>query len=252
MPARRLFYQITNTSNDNILSDISVGPDGMGRMAWSVPEATNAINVYAVSFPSQTTTQVTSSQNPSTVGQPVTFTASVSSQSGAGTPTGTVQFKDNATNMGSPQPLNSSDRATFSTSSLSVGSHAVEADYSGGNTFTPSLGSVSQTVNAPPDAPLTIRHIGAIADRNGGAAAGVTFTDADPQGTLSQYNGTIDWGDRSPATPAQFAKNPFGGFAAGGLHQYSAAGSYTVVVTIRDIGGATVTKTTILVVSAPR
>ena len=55
-------------------------------------------------------------------------------------------------------------------------------------------------VNVVVDAPLTITRIGAVADRKGDAAAGVTFTDADPQGSLSQYSGTIDWGDSIAAT----------------------------------------------------
>ena len=46
------------------------------------------------------TTAVSSSVNPSDFGQSVTFTATVTS--GAGTPTGTVQFKDNGVNLGAP------------------------------------------------------------------------------------------------------------------------------------------------------
>jgi hypothetical protein len=106
-------------------------------------------------------------------------------------------------------------------------------------------------VTSLPDAPLTITHIGAIANNHGDAAAGVTFTDADPQGNLSQYGGTIDWGDHSPTTATSFVKNPFGGFAAGGLHHYAARGPYTVTITIRDIGGATATKITTVVVPPP-
>jgi hypothetical protein len=51
--ANNTVYQVTNTSNDNILNDISVGADGVARMAWSVQEATNGsnYNVYAVTFP---------------------------------------------------------------------------------------------------------------------------------------------------------------------------------------------------------
>jgi hypothetical protein len=111
--------------------------------------------------------------------------------------------------------------------------------------------TVSVTVNQPPDAPLTITHIGATAGRHDNAAAGVTFTDADPQGNISQYTGTIDCGDHSSATPAQIVKNPFGGFAAGGLHHYAAPGTHTITITIRDIGGATATKTTTVTVPPP-
>jgi uncharacterized delta-60 repeat protein len=94
-----------------------------------------------------TTTAVTSSLNPSNPSQSVTFTAAVTST--AGTPTGTVQFKDNGTNMGSPVTLNGSGVARFSTSSLTAGTHSITADYSGDVNFATSAGTLSsgQTVN---------------------------------------------------------------------------------------------------------
>ena len=86
-------------------------------------------------------TAVSSSLNPSNSGQSVTFTATVISA--AGTPTGTVQFKDGGANLGSPQPLNGSGVATFSTSSLAAGVHTITADYSGDNNFLASTGTLS-------------------------------------------------------------------------------------------------------------
>src|SRR5207253_402671 len=48
-----------------------------------------------------TTTAVASSANPSAFGQSVTFTATVAATApGAGTPTGTVTFKDGASTLG--------------------------------------------------------------------------------------------------------------------------------------------------------
>jgi hypothetical protein len=109
---------------------------------------------------------------------------------------------------------------------------------------------VTQSV-PPPDAPLHITHIAAGADEHRRAAAGVTFTDADPAGNLSQYSGTIAWGDGSTtAIPhSQFVTVPprfGGGFAAGDLHTYAHRGSYTVTITITDIGGASATASTTL------
>lgn len=93
------------------------------------------------------TTGLTSSVNPSTFGQSVTFTATVT---GSGdTPTGTVQFKDDATNLGGPVALNGSGVATLGTSALSVASHPITAVYSGDGTYSTSTSSiVNQVVDA--------------------------------------------------------------------------------------------------------
>jgi hypothetical protein len=94
-----------------------------------------------------TTTAVTSSVNPSAAGQNVTFTATVTS--GAGTPTGMVQFKVDGSNSGAPVALNASGVATFSTSSFGVGTTSVAAEYLGDANFTGSTGSLvgGQIVN---------------------------------------------------------------------------------------------------------
>jgi hypothetical protein len=98
-----------------------------------------------------TTTAVISSLNPSTLGQNVTFTATVSSAV-AGTPTGTVQFKDGAANLGSPQTLNVSAQASISTTGLTAGSHVITAVYSGDAVDATSTGTLSggQFVNDTP------------------------------------------------------------------------------------------------------
>lgn len=103
--------------------------------------------------PSPTTTTVVSSLNPSTFGQSVTFTATVA---GGTAPTGTVQFKDGATNLGAPVMLTGTT-ATFTTAALSVGTHPITAVYSGdssnGGSSSP---AVSQVVNgAAPGATTT-------------------------------------------------------------------------------------------------
>ena len=84
------------------------------------------------------TTTVTLAVSPTTVnvGQPVTFTAVVAPTlvpgSGALVPTGTVQFYDGATPIGSPVPLSQlggSYLAIFSDSALAVGPHTISATY---------------------------------------------------------------------------------------------------------------------------
>src|SRR5205814_8553637 len=60
---------------------------------------------------------------------------------GAGTPTGTVQFQMDGSNTGSPVAVSTSGgvtTASFSTSTLSAGSHTLTASYSGDSTFSAS------------------------------------------------------------------------------------------------------------------
>ena len=71
-------------------------------------------------------TQLVASPGASRLGRPVTLTATVI----GGTPTGTVQFKDGATNLGAAVPLVDGS-ASIVTSALAVGVHPLTAVYSG-------------------------------------------------------------------------------------------------------------------------
>jgi uncharacterized protein (TIGR03437 family) len=91
---------------------------------------------------------LTSSANPSALGQAVTFTAAVSGQPPtSGLATGTVQFSDGATVLGSAAVLGG--QAVFTTSALTGGSHNIIARYSGNSTFPSAQASYNQIVNAP-------------------------------------------------------------------------------------------------------
>jgi sugar lactone lactonase YvrE len=95
-----------------------------------------------------TATAVSSSSNPVIFGQPVTFTATISPVApSSGTPTGTVQFSVNGSALGSPVSL-TGGQATYTTSSLAVGSDSITAVYSGDGNFNGSTATaLSQTVN---------------------------------------------------------------------------------------------------------
>lgn len=83
----------------------------------------------------ETTTSVTSTQEPSIYGQSVSFTATVAAASGSNVPTGTVQFSVDGTDLGAPVPLDANGMATSPpVSSLQAGGHAVIAAYSGDST----------------------------------------------------------------------------------------------------------------------
>jgi N-acetylneuraminic acid mutarotase len=108
------------------------------------------VEALAVSSPAPgkttTTTTVTSSANPSAPGQSVTFTAMVNvPPPGNGTPTGTVNFLDGSTSIGSGS-LNGSGVAASPADMLAAGTHTITASYSGDSTFAASSGTLSQTV----------------------------------------------------------------------------------------------------------
>jgi hypothetical protein len=91
-----------------------------------------------------TTTTLTSSLNPSKLGQSVTFTATVTPQF-SGTPTGTVTFYDGTTLLKTVSL--SGEAAKFTTSTLTSGVHTIAATYNGSTSFTGSSASLTQTVN---------------------------------------------------------------------------------------------------------
>jgi hypothetical protein len=101
-----------------------------------------------------TKTTLSASINPSTVGQAVTFTATVT---GTGTPTGAVTFLDGSATLGTAS-LSASDVATFTDSALAVGSHSITASYSGDAKDLASASPVlNQLVSAPASSASFVR-----------------------------------------------------------------------------------------------
>ena len=89
-----------------------------------------------------TTTTLSSSANPSALGQAVTFTATLAAGSGTFDNGGTVQFAVDGTNFGSPQGL-SGGKATIQDSALAVGTHTITATYGGDTSFASSSGTLA-------------------------------------------------------------------------------------------------------------
>ena len=93
--------------------------------------------------PAGTTLTLVSSPNPSTFGQPVIFTATVTPQFG-GTVTGTVTFTSNTGALGTTG-INGG-AAKLTTSTLAKGEDTVTATYNGSTNFTTSSASLAQAV----------------------------------------------------------------------------------------------------------
>jgi hypothetical protein len=138
---------------------------------------------------------LTSSLNPAMAGQSVTFTAQLSAASG--TPTGTIQFLDGA-NVLSTQTVSDNGSASFSTSSLTVGSHTITANYQPTGNFGASSASLIEVIDGdatstaltcvpnPVDISNTAQLTATVTSAFGTPAGSVSFTD---NGTLLGTNG---------------------------------------------------------------
>jgi uncharacterized protein YjdB len=115
-----------------------------GGSATDSPSTSPQVDV--VVNPAATTTLLTASPNPANLGQMVTLSATV--KSAIGTPTGTFNFYDGATLLGSKPVAGAA--ATFSTSGLSIGNHSLTAVYSGAADFvTSTSNAVTEVITAP-------------------------------------------------------------------------------------------------------
>lgn len=107
----------------------------------------SGLTTVIVSVPPTSSVSLSSSANPSALGQAVTFTAVVTTSGGSsGAATGSVQFSDGATPLGTVSL--SGGQASFTTSALTGGTHIIVARYSGDSTFPPAQASFGQIVNA--------------------------------------------------------------------------------------------------------
>ena len=89
------------------------------------------------------------SPNPANVGQTVTFTSKIVGTGPA--PTGVMLFLDNGSQIGLV-PLSANGTAVLSSSSLAVGSHAIQAMYSGDANYISQVSTATETVVAYPPA----------------------------------------------------------------------------------------------------
>jgi hypothetical protein len=116
VPAGQAVFTATATRSDGSTSEFSLCKSAAGAAS--------------------TTTSLTSSVNPSLVGQSVTLSATVTGSS----PTGSVQFMEGATLLGTGAL--SGAVATFATSALTMGSHNITAAYGGDSNNGPSTSPI--------------------------------------------------------------------------------------------------------------
>jgi Ca2+-binding RTX toxin-like protein len=193
---------------------------------------TSTVSGWCVNFevtPFSTSTAVASSLNPSNVGDSVTFTATVTSS--GGTPSGSVEFFDGATSLGTAT-LNGSGQASVSTSTLTSGSHNIAAVYqgatvgAGGGGFAGSTSNVLvQVVNvvqtaptANPDNYSTNEDTPLVV-----AAPGVLANDTDPDPGSSLTAVLVS----GPSNALSFALNSDGSFNYTPAANFNGSDSFT-------------------------
>lgn len=157
---------------------------GDSNFAASISPADNQIVDMASS-----TTALSSSQNPSSFDQPVTFTATVFPQFNGTTPTGCITFYSGATRLGTLALVNGS--VSYTTTQLALGTESITAVYSGSNSFNTSTSpALSQVVNQasttttlgsslnPSTDGQSVTFTATVAAQFGGMVTGsITFTD---------------------------------------------------------------------------
>ncbi len=156
--------QVTFQEGNTVLAQVPLNSSGAAAFGTTALAAGNdtitatyaSDSVFAASNGSTvqvvqnfaTTTTLSSTPNPSSFGQSVTFTATVTSSGGV--PVGTVTFTQGSNVLASNVAVNGSGQAAFSTSALAVGSNTITATFTGGTGWGNSSGSDSaspQVVN---------------------------------------------------------------------------------------------------------
>jgi fibronectin-binding autotransporter adhesin len=107
-------------------------------------DSSDSVKVRVDAAPTGTT--VSASSATTQVGDPVTFTATISTDSSAIVPTGSVKFTIDG-NQPQAVPVDPTGSATFSTDSLSIGSHTISASFA------------SSSPNFEPSASETLAHV---------------------------------------------------------------------------------------------
>jgi hypothetical protein len=181
----------------------TIWADYSGDADFAASTQTTEQTVEAASQVTTTTTVVTASPDPSNVGQTVALTATVTAPQGDGVATGTVTFLDGMTVLGTGT-LDEDGLASFSTSGLAAGDHAITAAYGGDPTFSASSSiPVDVTIAGPAVTPTPTATTITASTNRADLGQPVTFTaivgpqdpGADPSGLAGESaQFTIDEG----------------------------------------------------------
>jgi hypothetical protein len=181
-------YQLDGGAANSYTGPFAVAVAGSHTVTFhSTDVAGNVESTKSAGFKvlAKSATAVTSTPNPSTYGQAVTFTASVT----PATATGTVTFMDGAATLGTVGIA--AGKAHITTSALTAGAHSITAVYSGDANFGGSTSSPrSQTVKK---APTSTTLVSSLNPSKKGQAVTLTATvapGAGPTGSVTFKDGS--------------------------------------------------------------
>ncbi len=142
-----------------------------------------------------TSVSLAASQNPSLMGNTVTFTATVSA--GGNAATGTIAFLNNGTPIAGCSAVNigSNQKAFCSTSTLPLGSNPISASYSGdANDASSNSSTIAQVVKQPVTIALVASPSTAVVTANVTLTTTITAATGTPTGSVVFYDGTTALG----------------------------------------------------------
>jgi hypothetical protein len=247
------FTNYSSTSTGTVVFSPPLAPGGQAYFSLEAPPSTSAVDSATFSSDiSVTASPISATEGLSYSGTVATFTdlgsTAPASEFGA-----TVNWGDGTTST-CPSIPTSSCSITGSNGSYAVlGTHtyAEEGTYGVSVSVADSLLSVnsgSETGSAGVADAAIVASAVTITPKTTGVAfttSVATFTDADPNGTASDYTASISWGDGTSSACPAAAPAPCsitsssGGFVVTATHTYSTHATNTpVTVAISDVGGS--------------
>ncbi len=174
---------------------LSASYAGGGAFAGSV-----STSVTETITPPATTTTINVSSNPGNIKQTLTFTATVTSANGS--PSGSVSFVDGTKTLGTATINTSTHQATFSTTTLALGSHSVKAVYAGATAFAASSSAAISEQILPPASSTSLATSTNAANFGQPITltATVSATGGSPTGSVTFLDGSTTLGTSSVST----------------------------------------------------